>query len=150
MSVNPARECADFGALKDDELWLVLRFEVPYPIVFVEDGVESLEDELVEKAANQWGSLPIFIHHVFAYLKRNRNESVEFARFCLPSCQISIDPVHFRVELLLLSAEHIERDGVVVVGLEKFVLLALELQLLHFQTLALLNLISPDFLERYT
>jgi hypothetical protein len=37
----------------------------------LEDDVESLEDELVEESSNQWGSLAVFLHQVFAYVKRN-------------------------------------------------------------------------------
>lgn len=125
----------------------------------MEDGLELIlavlvvgdlglfEDELIEHAADLFGRLPVAGPDVLGEVQCLRDESVSPCEVSGEISELARDGQQLSIESLLLGAEHVDRDRVVVVGLEELLLFALDLLLRGLEMLVLGDGVRADARE---
>ena len=79
--------------------------------------LDFLEDELVEHTSDLLGRLPVARPDVLGEVQGLRDESVSPREVSSEISELPRDGQQLCIESLLLGAEHVDRDRVVVVGL---------------------------------
>lgn len=108
-------------AVDDVERRCVSRREFVLP-VFVGGDEEFLEEELVEHAADVLGGLPVGVACVLGDVERDLDEFVGLGDVGIEGVEAAGRGGEFGVEAFLFGAEHVDGDGVVVVGFEELAL----------------------------
>ena len=128
-------EVAGAGA-EEDPVGLVVGDLDVVGAVCVLDHVDALEEALVEHAANVFGRDAVEPRAVLDEVEGLGDEPVGFGVVRGQGVQAPAGGVELGGELLLLAAEYVQGDGVVVVGFEELALAALDGQLGLVQVLS--------------
>jgi len=89
----------------------------PVLAVLIVGDLDFLEDELVEHTSDLLGRLPVARPDVLGEVQGLRDESVSPREVSSEISELPRDGQQLCIESLLLGAEHVDRDRVVVVGL---------------------------------
>ncbi|MGW9004663.1 hypothetical protein [Brevibacterium casei] len=122
---RPVDECSGIWAVDDVEWCPGGSLDVVLAVVVGGDE-EFVEEELVEHAADVFGGLPVGVACVLGDVEGDTDEFVGFGEVGGEVAEVAVGGGQFGVEALMLGAEHVDGDRVVVVGFEELALATLD------------------------